>query len=219
MTTHVNFTYSNGMLQLLCLCAMFVLILINGIAEGQTADTIRANATLLINSDPHESIEKVLLIQKKDGHGKASVVPENRRIIVFLKHEHLKIKGNFSIQDKDTMEINGQLVAFDSIEKIWVPRKQLFLRIFGGIEFTLAFLSVFTYVAPIVITYAFPFIIGTVFILTASRKYNLVNKHKVKVLMGNPQFRQQSVGMTGNNLENFSSFNSSYIDLMSLNNR
>ena len=207
------------MLQLLCLCAMFVLILINGIAEGQTADTIRENATLLINSDPHESIEKVLLIQKKDGHGMASVVPENRRIIVFLKHEPNKIKGNFSIQNKDTMEINGQLVAFDSIEKIWVPRKQLFLRIFGGIEFTLAFLSVFTYVAPIVITNAFPFIIGTVFILTASRKYNLVNKHKVKVLMGNPQFRQQSVGMTGNNLENFSSFHPPYIDLMCLNNR
>ena len=203
MTTHVNFTYSNGMLQLLCLCAMFIMILMNGIAEGQTADTIRANATLLINSD----------------HGKASVVPENRRIIVFLKHEPNKIKGNFSIQNKDTMEINGQLVAFDSIEKIWVPRKQLFLRIFGGIEFSLAFLSVFTNVAPIVITNAFPFIIGTVFILTASRKYNLVNKHKVKVLMGNPQFRQQSVGMTGNNLENFSTFNPSYIDLMCLNNR
>jgi hypothetical protein len=178
---------------------MLVFILFSSLSEAQTADTIRANNTSQTNLDTLENIEKVLCLQRKDSHGKASIVPENRRIIVFLKHEPKKIKGNFSIQNQDTMEINGQMVAFDSIEKIWVPRKPIFLRIFGGIEFTLAFLSVFTYVAPLVITNAFPFIIGAVFILTTSKKYNLDNKYKVKVLMGNSQIKQQNLGMMGVN--------------------
>ena len=199
MTNHNTFTHRNGMLRLLCLIVMLVFTLIDGIAEGQTADTIRVNTTSQTNLDSLESTEKVLFLKRKDGYGKASIVPENRRIIVYLTHEPNKIRGEFTIQDEHHIEIKNQLIALDSIKKIRVPRKRIFLRVVGGIEFSIAFLAVFTYVAPIAITSAFPFIIGTVFILTTSRKYNLVNKHKVKVLIGNPQFKQQSTGMTGIN--------------------
>jgi len=187
------------MLRLPCLFVMLVFTLIGGIAGGQTADTIRVNTTSQTNLDSLESIEKVLFLKRKDGHGKASIVPENRRIIVYLSHDPNKIRGEFTIQDEHHIEIKNQLIALDSIKKISVPRKRIFLRVFGGIEFSIAFLSVFTYVAPIGITNAIPFIIGTVFILTTTKKYNLINKHKVKVLIGNPQFKQQSAGMTGIN--------------------
>jgi hypothetical protein len=189
---------------------MLVFILIGGIAEGQTADTIRVNATSETNLDILESTEKVLFLQRKDGHGKASIVPENRKITVYLTHEPNRIRGEFTIQDEDNIEIKNQLIALDSITKVSVPRKRVFLRIFGGIEFTLAFLSVFTYAAPIGIVNAFPFVIGAVFILTTTRKYNLVNKHKVKVLMGNPQFSQQRVGMTGISQESIAQGQTTY---------
>ena len=219
MTIQNSFTYLARIQRFPTLLVLLIFVIMHSLAEGQTIDSIRVNATSKTNLDTLESIEKVLFLQRKDGHGKASIVPENRRIIVCLTQEPIRIRGKFTIQDEHHIEIKNQLIALDSIRKIKVPRKKIFLRIFGGIEFTLAIMSITAENIANSIVTSIPFIVGAVFILTTSRKYNLVNKYKVKVLLGNSQLRQQSVGMSGNNLGNFSSFYPADIDLMCLTNR